>query len=68
MSTELSAQMRRKADDDNLDCDHSLRLLADEFDEAAKAFAAEQCTVREFMGAWARARKAWCEYSGLPLV
>lgn len=68
MSTDLSIQMRQKADDDNLDHDHPLRVLADEFDEAASRFAAEQCTVRQFMGAWARARTAWCEYTGVPLV
>lgn len=44
--------------------------LADKFEAAARGFYAEKqtVTVASFLGAFARARRAWCEYSGEPLV
>lgn len=44
--------------------------LADKFESAAIGFYGEPqtVTVAQFLGAFARARKAWCAYSGEPLV
>lgn len=43
---------------------------AEQFDVAAKGFYAEPQTVsvKSFMGAWARARRLYCECSGESLV
>lgn len=44
--------------------------LAKKFEAAAAGFYAENQTVSvaQFMAAYARARRAWCAYSGEPLV
>lgn len=44
--------------------------LADKFEEATAGYYGEPqtVTVKQFMGAFARARMAWCAYSGEPLV
>ena len=44
--------------------------LAEKFDEAAAGFYAEPqtVTVQAFMGAFARARRAWCNATGESLV
>lgn len=70
MDTELALQMVARADADNLPADHELRILAHQFEAATKGYFAEEqtITVRSFMGAWARARRAWCAYSGESLV
>lgn len=68
--TDLSKWMRERADADELPDDHDLRTLATGFDEAALGFFGEPQThtVKQFMGAWSRARRAWCDYVGLPLL
>jgi len=68
--TELSQKMIDRANADNLPDDHTLRNLAKLFDEAATGYFAspQTVTVKSFMGHWARARKAWCEYTGEPLI
>lgn len=68
--TELSNRMIDRADLDNLPADHDLRLKAAQFDMAAAGFYAEAktCSVEKFMGCWARARRAWSEYTGEPLI
>lgn len=69
-ATDLAQQMRAIVERDNLPADHELRLLADDFDEAAAGYWGEPQTktVKQFMGAWARARRAYCNYTGEPLV
>jgi hypothetical protein len=69
-ATGLSIQMRARADADGLPPDHDLRTKAVAFDEATRGFYAEPQTVpvAKFMGAWARARRAWCDYTGEPLL
>ena len=64
--TDLGRRMRARADADGLPADHQLRTHADAFDKAATGvYGTPQTTsVTEFMGAWARARKVWCAYSG----
>lgn len=68
--TELATNMLARADADGLPADHHLRVLAHQFEAAAKGyFAAEQTIgVGAFMGAWARARRAWCAYTGESLL
>lgn len=68
--TNLSEKMRYIADRDQLAADHELRTKADEFDWATAGFFAETQTVtpKQFIGAWARARRAYCEYTGEDLV
>jgi hypothetical protein len=43
---------------------------ADEFEKKAQGFCSDPqtCDVKSFMGAWARARRLWCECSGEPLI
>lgn len=68
--TDLSASMRKRADADGLPPDHELRRRAEEFDRATIGHMATPRTVdvKSFVGAWARARKAWCSYTGEPLI
>ncbi|MCE3025751.1 hypothetical protein [Salinicola sp. DM10] len=68
--TELGARMWERADTDGLPADHELRQRAQQFETAAAGFFADEQTVsvRQFAGAWARARRAWCEHTGETLV
>jgi len=68
--TDIAKKMRARADADELPDDHPLRVAADAFDAAMPGFHGEPqiTTVQQFMGAWARARKAWCDYSGEALI
>ena len=68
--TDLSEKMRTRADVDNLEDTHALRMLATEFDDATERFygTPQTCTVKAFMGTWARARRCWCDYTGEDLV
>ena len=68
--TDLSIKIRARADADGLSADHELRAKADAFDAATTGYYSEPQTVAvaQFMGAWARARRAWCGYSGEPLA
>jgi hypothetical protein len=59
----LSRRVRERADADSLPADHQLRVLADKFDAACHAGDA-----KPLVGAWARLRRAWCEYSGESLL
>jgi hypothetical protein len=69
-ATDLAQKMFALCERDNLPPDHALRVRAEEFDEATKGYVAVPQTVpvAKFMGAWARARRAWCAYTGEPLV
>lgn len=68
--TDLAAQMRARADADDLPADHGLRVAADAFDAATLGFYAEPQTVpaAKFLGAWARARRLWCDHTGYSLL
>lgn len=67
--TDLSIRMHALAD-----TGHSraaeLREKADAFDQATAGYWAEPQTVSvaKFMGAFARARRLWCDTTGEPLV
>lgn len=65
MTPEISEKMIALADRLNLPADHELRVRAREFTEAC---AAKDVNARRLLGAWARARKAWCAVTGEPLV
>jgi hypothetical protein len=69
--TKLSSTVIARCDADNLPPDHDLRRLAKEFDEATAKMDinnAESDNTKRFLGAWARLRRAWCEYSGESLL
>ncbi len=68
--TNLSEQMIAKANAEKLPADHPLRVLAVKFDEAAEGFYGTPQTkdVKQFLGAYARARRCWCDATGEPLV
>lgn len=63
----LRDRMHALADEGHPDADN-LRKLGDEFDAATKALRDGTGTPQSMLGAWARARKAWCAASGEPLV
>lgn len=65
----LADKMRKLANEGHARAGE-LREQADAFETAAKGFYAEPKTVnvRRFVGAWAQARRLWCECSGEPLV
>lgn len=69
-ATGLGASMVARADADGLPDDHALRRLAQAFNEATEGFYGEPQTVdvKTFMGHWTRARRAWCDYTGEPLI
>ena len=66
---DLPSRMRLRANRDGLAANHELRRLADAAERAAEGFyaAKQSVPVASFVGAWARARKAWCAYTGEPL-
>ncbi|MBT2772940.1 peptidylprolyl isomerase [Halomonas sp. ISL-60] len=68
--TTLGRKMVERAEADALAADHELRTLADEFESAAVGFSADKQTVsaKGLLGAWARATRAWSEYTGEPLI
>jgi hypothetical protein len=67
---ELSKKMLERADRDNLPADHELRVKARAFVDARAGYfgSPQTVTVAQFMGAWARARKCWCAYTGEALL
>lgn len=66
----LWTQMRELADAHELPADHELRQRAQEFEEATAGLYGEPQTVsaKAFLGAWARARRAWADYTGESLI
>lgn len=68
--TALGEAMIARADADGLPADHPLRVTAAALDDAAADRSSEPPEVRArmFVGAWARARRAWCNYTGAPLI
>lgn len=64
-TTDLGDRMRALANTGHPRADE-LREKASAFDQAARGFYAEEQTVSapKFLGAFARARKLWCEITG----
>jgi len=69
-NTKLAEEMIAKADADGLPNDHVLRTTAFYFNEACLGYFSDPqtCDMRRFIGCWARARRAWCNYTGEDLV
>ena len=67
--TELSKRMRNLAQSKG-DLPDNWMEVADAFDAAVKGFYAtpQTVSVQKFMGAFARARRMWCDVTGEPLV
>ena len=63
---DFAIKMRARADADSLPAEHELRIKADAFDLATIGFYADDqtITVQEFIDAWTRARRCWCDYTG----
>ena len=71
IETNLSERMRRLHEAGTHDLPDNWLELADKFDECVKGFYHDNpqtINVAQFMGRFARARKAWCEVTGEPLV
>lgn len=67
--TALSEKMHALADSGHARADE-LREKADAFDKATEGFYAypQTCSVQKFVGAFARARRLWCDITGEPLI
>lgn len=67
---ELVRKMFALADKDALPENHPMRMRAKDFLEADEKYFSDPPLINppQFLGAWARARKCWCEYTGEPLV
>ena len=70
MNTNLAKKMLDMANADELPTEHELRTKAVAFDAAAKGFYGDPqtCDVKSMLGCYARARRAWCDYTGEDLV
>lgn len=69
-NTDLANKMLKLAEIDKLPDSHPIRVRAIELDEATTGFCSDPqtCDVRRFMGCWARARRAWSDYTGEPII
>jgi len=67
---DLAHRMLALANADRLPEEHELRTLAQTLEETVRGFYSEPQThtVQQTLGAWARARKAWCAYTLESLV
>ena len=68
--TTLSSRMLDRARFDNLPETHPVVVAAKAFDNAWHGLCADPPThtIKAMLGAWARARLAWREYSGEDLI
>ncbi|MDP9155285.1 MAG: hypothetical protein M3O74_13655 [Pseudomonadota bacterium] len=68
--TDLAKAMLARVELDGLAADHALRTRADAFDSATEGYFAkpQTVTIAQFMVAWARARRTYCDYTGEPLI
>lgn len=68
-SCDLSEKMRMLAQDGHPKAAELIEK-ANAFDAAARGFYGDPqtVTIQSFMGAWARARKLWCECTGESLI
>ena len=65
MLNKLSAAMLEMADRDHLSKEHPMRVRAWELEDI---FIVGELSVERFLGAWARARRVYCEYTGDPII
>jgi hypothetical protein len=64
--TTLYEEMFEIANRDKLPDDHPVRIKAAELKAVIEG--EEMPTPKRLLGAWARARRAYCDYTGTPLV
>ena len=66
MNDPLQQRMLERADADGLPASHPLRVLSQSLEEATIGYFSEPPThtVAQFVGSWARAHTAWCQYTG----
>lgn len=62
--TGLAKKMEALADRLGLPHDHELRVRAQDFEMAAERWAIGRCSIKRFMGIWARARRCYIAHSG----
>jgi hypothetical protein len=70
---DLDKRMIQRADKDGLALDHALRVRARELNEALTNLLngepdPDMAKAKRALGCWARARRAWSEYTGEPLL
>lgn len=68
---DLDEKMIQRADRDGLAPDHVLRVRAKELQDIENEFLSashDEGKAKRMLGAWARARRAWSEYTGEPLL
>jgi len=65
--SDLAKKMVSRADADGLPNNHNLRTLAAELDNAPPLDGSVEA-IKSLLGRWARARRAWCDYTGEDLV
>ena len=63
----LAKRMAVRADRDGLPIGHLMRIRAAEL-EAKLDCEAPGWTAQNMIGAWARARRVWCDYTGEPML
>lgn len=64
MGPDLAARMLARADADRLPSNHPLRVRASKLKDALTG----EFNPKRVIGCWARARKAWCDYTGEDLA
>lgn len=68
MNTDLAKKMIDRANKDNLNDEHIMRVLGEEFEMITKKYFLGDCSFKIVIGTWARARKCWCDYTGEDLI
>ncbi|MBF4302218.1 hypothetical protein EAY56_26365 [Vibrio anguillarum] len=70
MDTDLADKMMQVAKRDRLPDDHDLVVKEKEFEQATIGYVSEPqtCSVRKLLGCWARAKKAYSQYTGTPIL
>lgn len=70
MDKSLPEKMLMIAKRDALPNDHELVMKAKAFSDACQGYLTEPqtCSAKKFLGCWARAKKAYCQYTGEPLL
>jgi hypothetical protein len=71
METNLAKNMIERAEKDNLPKDHPLYVNALAFEQASLSLFEDESSkisTPKYLAIWAKARRVWCEYTGLPLI
>lgn len=70
VNTPLWEQMRARAELDKLPSTHEMNITANVLEATSYGFYAnpQTATVKQLVGAWAKARLVWSKYTGEPLI